>query len=555
MSRGLGLDLGRANVRFAALDSKKGVTTLTRYRSAELDPGESPHAVASEVFGPLKPRPSGVRVGVTGADIMLRYLPVPEVEDWRLERLMDFEVRELESRSGSGLATSYNLLPVPRELDDEDTMLLGVIREDLLDGWVDDLSPLQVGGFTPNAVALYNAYLALGDHESSVTLLANVGAGTLDLALVRGTELYFARSVSTSLEKRDETLARSLGIDAKRAQGLIHQHLDLSLAEGQRVSTDADRVTRPLLPLYDSLPTLLSGIITLCKAQARLRELSLDRVLLTGGGAKAKGLVQMLTARLRVPVSIWNPADMVDPSKLPEDEFEQLENDGPASTIALGLALSAADNSLYALEILSRAARKSRDFRERGVFAVVAGVLAVAYLGLNYFQTSSAAESARLEAQRLGGLVRTSQASHGQATAMVEEIEQQSILLQDLEMRYALQAASIETLAFLEQGLPSNLWVHGVSTELRDGKDWGMEGKSVPILRVVGRGEDASVSARKAFNDFAESISSQLPSGEEAARPSTRQVGQQIEWTLEMHLLDTSAPSADDLESDEEEGK
>ena len=137
---------------------------------------------------------------------------------------------------------------------------------------------------------------------------------------------------------------------------------------------------------------------------------------------------------------------------------------------------------------------------------------------------------------------------------MVDEIEQQSVLLQDLEMRYALQAASVETLAFLEQGLPSNLWVHGVSTELRDGSDWGMEGTAVPILRVVGRGEDASVSARKAFNDFAESISSQLPSGEEAARPSTRQVGQQIEWTLEMHLLDTSNPSEDDLESDEEEG-
>ena len=69
-------------------------------------------------------------------------------------------------------------------------------------------------------------------------------------------------------------------LDAKRAEGLIQQHLDLCLAEGQRVSTDSDRVTRPLLPLYDSLPTLLSGIITLCKAQARLRELSLDRVTL-----------------------------------------------------------------------------------------------------------------------------------------------------------------------------------------------------------------------------------------------------------------------------------
>ena len=84
--------------------------------------------------------------------------------------------------------------------------------------------------------------------------------------------------------------------------------------------------------------------------------------------------------------------------------------------------------------------------------------------------------------------------------------------------------------------------VTGVSTELRDGKDWGYENRSIPVMRVVGRGEDASVSARKAFNDFAESISAQLPSGEEAARPSTRQVGQQIEWTLEMHLVDPGQP-------------
>jgi Tfp pilus assembly PilM family ATPase len=552
MSRGTGLDLGRNHVRLATIESKKGAAVLTRYRSAELDPGENPHEVAGEVFGPLKPRPTGVRVGVTGSDIMLRYLPVPEVEDWRLERLMDFEVRELESRSGSGLATSYNLLPVPRELDDEDTMLLGVIREDLLDGWVDTLSPMTVAGFTPNAVALYNAYLALGDHEQSVTLLANVGATTLDLALVRGTELYFARSISTSLEKRDETLARALGIDAPRARGLIHKHLDLSLAEGQRVSTDADRVTRPLLPLYDSLPTLLSGIITLCKAQARLRELALDRVLLTGGGANAKGLVQMLTARLRVPVTVWNPTDMVDPSKLEASELDQLEADGPAATIALGLALSTADHSLYALEILSRAARKQRDFRERGVFAVVAGVLAIAYLGLNYVQTSSAAEEARIEATRLGGLVRTAQASHGQAVAALEQIEQKQLLLSDLEMRYAMQAASDQMLEALTQGLPSNLWVQGVSAEMRDGKDWGIEGRSIPILRVVGRGEDASVSARKAFNDFAESVFSQLPEGEASARPSTRAVGQQIEWTLEVQLLASMQP--DDNEDSETEG-
>jgi len=548
MSRGTGLDLGRHAVRVASVDAKKGAVSITQYRSAELEAGETPHAAASDVFASLKPRPSGVRAGVTGSDVMLRYLPVPEVEDWRLERLMDFEVRELESRSGSPLATSYNLLPVPRELDDEDTMLLGVIREDLLDSWVDELAPITCAGFSPNAVALYNAYLALGDHESSVTLLANVGATTLDLALVRGTDLYFARSVSTSLAKRDETLAKSLGISAERARGLIHQHLDLSLAEGRRVSSDADRVTRPLLPLYDSLPTLLSGIITLCKAQARLRELSLDRVLLTGGGARANGLVQMLTGRLRVPVSVWDPTEMVDPSKLSAEEADQLEADGPAAAIALGLAISAADSSLYALEILSRAARKKRDFRERGVFSVIAAVLALAYLGVNYQQTASAAEKAGAEAKRLGALVRTSQSSHSEGVGLLEELEQNKLLLDDLEMRAALQASSRGLIGFLHDSLPKNLWVESVGVEVRDGKDWDMEGTLVPVLRVVGRGEDAEVSATKAFNDFARSLYSQLPAGETAARPSTRRVGQELEWTLETYLL---VPNTNDEEGEQ----
>jgi Tfp pilus assembly PilM family ATPase len=550
MSSGTGLDLGHSHVRLASVDLRKGATVLTRYRSFELELGESPHVAASEVFAGLKPRPAGVRAGATGSDIMLRYLPVPEVEDWRLERLMDFEVRELESRSGSPLATSYNLLPVPRELDEDDTMLLGVIREDLLDEWVSELGLITVGGFTPNAVALYNAYLSLGDHESSVTLLANIGASSLDLALVRGTELYFARSVTTALEKRDSTLAKSVGVDERRAKQLVHKHLDLGLAEGQRVSTDSDRVTRPLLPLYDSLPTLLSGIITLCKAQARLRELALDRVLLTGGGAQAKGLVNLLTSRLRVPVSIWNPAEMVDPSRLPGEDLELLEADGPAATIALGLALSEADNQLYALEILSQTARKKRNFRERGIFAVFAAVLALVYLGLDYSVTSNAADHAGLEARRLGKLAKNSQSSHVQATELLEHISQHDLLLTDLEARFAMQRSAKELMGFLHNGLPSNLWVESANVEMREGKDWGFEGKTVPVLKVVGRGENASVEARQAFNTFSQSLWDQLPGGEAAAKPSTRRMGQQIEWTIEAHLLNAGGP--EELEEGEE---
>ena len=90
---GSGLDVGACGVRLAEVQARKGSFTLSRYHSVPVEAGEDAWDVVAEAFSTLRQRPSPVRVGVGGADAMLRYLPVPQVEDWRLERLMDFEVR------------------------------------------------------------------------------------------------------------------------------------------------------------------------------------------------------------------------------------------------------------------------------------------------------------------------------------------------------------------------------------------------------------------------------------------------------------------------------
>ncbi|MBC8368510.1 MAG: pilus assembly protein PilM [Planctomycetes bacterium] len=383
MATGSALDLGSHRVRFASAKAGKSEVELLRYMSGAPEGGESSAEAAQSMFGGEVKRGSTLRVGLTGSDLMMRYLPVPRVEDWRLERLMEFEIREIEERSGSSLASSYNLLPVPQGLDDEETMLLGLVREDFLDDTMAQMPSMSVQAFSPNAIALYNAYLALGDHEPCTTLLASLGNGTLDLALVSGTELYFARSVSTVLAKRNQALATALGINESQAETLIHKHCDLGLALRTVQSTDVDRVTRPLLPMYESLPTLLSGVVTLCKAQARLSELNLDRVLLTGGAADTKGLVDFLADRMRVDVSRWNPSEMIEIEALSNEEAMQLEQDGCAATVAIGLALGAADSNLYALEILTSDAKKKRAFAERGIFHILMGVSAASYIALS----------------------------------------------------------------------------------------------------------------------------------------------------------------------------
>jgi Tfp pilus assembly PilM family ATPase len=552
MARGSGLDLGRSAVRFATIDARKGDRSLQRYVVGDVEAGEAPAEAAAVVAGTAARKGGPVRVGLTGSDLMMRYLPVPPVEDWRLERLMEFEVRELEGRSGSTLATSYNLLPVPKDLDEDDTMLLALVREDLLDHDLEGLGGMPVQAFSPNAVALYNAYLALGDHEPSTTLIANLGAGTLDLALVRGTDLYFARSVTTPLEKRDETLATKLGTDPLRARGLIHKHLDLRAATGERLGTDAERVTRPLLPLYESLPTLLSGVVTLCKAQARLRELKLDRVLVTGGAAHTRGLDEFLGARLRVPVTVWNPAEMVDPSALSDDDADALQADGPACAVALGLALTAADSDLYALEILTAEAKRKKAFAERGVWNILAGCAAAAFLGLAFFLRGSLADAAESNATSQRRTLQAADKAHAEALGLLERVATQEALHAELVARFALNRSAFELLRMLETELPGPLWAESFAVRMEGGKDWGYEDRDVPVVHIEGRAEEDPRAASQMFGEFQarlESLVPRGPAGESGVKATATPRGRDLEWALRVVLVDLGTLADEETDS------
>jgi len=542
---GTGLDLGRTGVRLVTADTGRSGPRILRYVSAAVEAGETPSEAAAAALAVAARKSGRVRVGLGGSDLMLRYLPVPQVEDWRLVRLMEFETREIASRSGAELASSYNLLPVPKELDEDDTMMLGLVREDLLESQAERLAPIAVESYTPNAIALYNAWLALGDHQPRTTLIAHFGAGALDLALVRGSDLYFARSLTTPLEKRDSTLATRLGVDAMRARALIHKHLDLRVTVGERLSADADRVTRPVLPLYEGLPTLLSGAVTLCKAQARLRELALERVLITGGGAAARGLVEMLGDRLRVPVEIWNPAAEVDASALSAEEADQLTSDGPAATVALGLALSAADSELFALEILTAGARRKREFSERGVWSIAAGAAAAVFLGLAFWRNGALADEGETTAKRARSQVSKVQAANQRTEDLLKKLAVEEQLGRELATRVAIGESARRFLGLVETALPESLWLETWSVRLENGKDWGSTGVDVPVVAVAGRSEEEPRIASQQLSEFAGRLQA-LIGDQSRVLPSQRPSGKELEWSMKTLLLASPAPEQEE---------
>ncbi|HKD99825.1 MAG TPA: hypothetical protein VKE69_02350, partial [Planctomycetota bacterium] len=176
-SSATGIDLGTTAVRvLQGRRGKGGAFVPTRYVTRACG-DESPGDALADLLAESRIRAPRSRVGLTGRDTILRYSQVPRLGDAQLRSLMTFEVAELATQAGGDLASDFNVLPIPPSLKGEDTVLVGLARNEALEAAAAALAGTKasVGAFTPNALALYDAFLKLGSVGDDGVLIANVG--------------------------------------------------------------------------------------------------------------------------------------------------------------------------------------------------------------------------------------------------------------------------------------------------------------------------------------------------------------------------------------------
>ncbi|MBK7875684.1 MAG: pilus assembly protein PilM [Planctomycetes bacterium] len=382
-----GIDLGLCNARFLRGYAKGNTFHVTAFANSPLSSKELPDGwSACEV--PFKP--TNARVGVTGRDVNVRYVRVPRVPDWQLRNLMRFEVEEIGGQSGGGaaLASDFNLLPQLPEIEGEDVVLLAMARESLLEAHMDGLAGLggTLESFTPNAIALYNAWTRYGVLQDETVLVANLGHDHVDVVIARGPDLLFARNLTGGSRLFEEAIAQRFSVSTEKARELKETIATLDPA-AKHTDSNAEKASRSILAAAGQLTSLLQSAVIFCKSQVKLTGLKLDRVVLCGGGAALEGLPKYLSNALSVPVELFDPWKVVDTTALPEDQKRELETYALESVVALGLATMASDSSTYGVEILPAATRKKRAFAEQHAWMIAAGVLAVGYLGWDAWKT------------------------------------------------------------------------------------------------------------------------------------------------------------------------
>jgi Tfp pilus assembly PilM family ATPase len=456
------------------------------------------------------------RVGITGRDVNIRYTRVPRVPDWQLKNLMRFEVEEIGDQSGAGVASDFNLLPQLPEIEGEDVVLLAMARETLLEQHLDGLKSLKgaaakLEAFSPNAIALYNAFVRYGVVQEETVLVANIGHDNLDVVIARGADLLFARNMSGGSRLFDDAIAQRFDVKSEKAAEI--KETMATLEPGARYTDpNQEKASRALLGAAGQLLSLLQSTVLFCKSQVKISGLKLDRVLLCGGGSALKGLPKYLSGGLGVPVELFDPFKVVDVDALSAEAKQRLDEYKLESVVALGLASMASDPEAYSIEILPKSLRRRREFYGAQIHLIAAGVLALAYLGFDAWHTSSELSSTTERARGLTAQYKRASDTNRKTQDLIAENTKLAALGDTL---YALKGSGEQLargITFLQKNLPSEFWVAQLSTDYRADPDLRIaRGEEKPILQVAGKAREGTSSLSSLYEGFIANVRQRLP--------------------------------------------
>lgn len=329
----------------------------------------APQAVADTIRGAL--REHGVRAKyavstIPNASAITRNVMVPRMKQrelrsairWEAERYIPFPIDEV--------SLDYQLLDAltDEEIAEEGQMEV-LIAAAPLEVVSRQVQVLRLAGLEPTVIDLrpFAALRALHGNllgsrlskttltdgpaalNSEVALVLEIGAGGSAITLVRGDRVLMTRNINVSADDFTVALQRAFDIpDFVDAEAVKLSQGAASVSAGLRDTFDftlggeypPGKVFEVIRPVLTDLLTEVRRSLEFYRVQAG--DVTVDRTLLCGGGAKLRGLPAAIGDALGFRVEVGSPWLGV---RVEESRFEPgyLEEHGPEFTVPVGLAL------------------------------------------------------------------------------------------------------------------------------------------------------------------------------------------------------------------------
>lgn len=337
-----GLDIGSSSIKMVELEGKANSFSLVSLGYENLpddtiiDGQIMELNVVSDVIQRVcnnhQVNAENVVTGVSGHSVIIKNIVLPPMSQDELEESIDWHAEEHIPYDLADVSLDYQITGTTA---DSTHVLIAACKRERIDNI---RQAVQLAGKTPVVIdvdtfALQNCYEAnYHPDDNQVVTLLNIGASTMNVNIVKGTRSLFTRDITVGGSQFTDVLQRSLGLSFQQAE-----------AVKRGVTNAADDIDeKSIEPLMNNVTEIVAMEIQktfdFYRATTEDNQTVVQKILISGGGSKLRGLAQDLSARLELPVEVLDPFRniKVDAKKFDPDYLSEIM---PEMAVAVGLAM------------------------------------------------------------------------------------------------------------------------------------------------------------------------------------------------------------------------
>jgi type IV pilus assembly protein PilM len=289
----------------------------------------------SSIFNEHKIKTTKVAAGVNGHSVIVKNIVLPQMTEEELQESFAWHAEEHIPFDISDVNLDYHVM---NRADDAIHVLLAACKRDKV---ANLKQAIQLAGKQPlvvdvDAFALQNCYeLNYDPQPGHVVALLNIGASTTNINILNGVRSVFTRDATFGGNQYTSLLQKEMGLTFDQAEAVKR---GMPLPEGIE-----QRDTAPILDtVSDILALEIQKTMDFYRATVEEGESAVEKILVSGGGSKLKGLVEFLSKRFEVPVEMFDPFRKIKVDARGFDP-EYMREIVPEMAIAVGLALRGVD--------------------------------------------------------------------------------------------------------------------------------------------------------------------------------------------------------------------
>jgi type IV pilus assembly protein PilM len=255
---------------------------------------------------------------------MLPAMSTEELEDqisWEAEQYIPFDIKDVH--------IDFQILG-PDPLDpSKNQVLLVASKKDNINDYISVFTDAGMGlsVMDVDSFAVQNAFELNVDSADEVRALVNVGAGVMNINVIKDGISLFTRDVQMGGNQYTEEIQKQLGVSAQEAESMKMR------ASEQKTGPLVDVIGR----INDSLAQEIRRSVDFYNSTATGDE-RIARVTMSGGCSKMFGLKETVATKLGMDVDTLNPFERI---KWNEKDFdpEYLREIAPLMAVGVGLAI------------------------------------------------------------------------------------------------------------------------------------------------------------------------------------------------------------------------